>query len=101
LVDRITISSDQVRTLKAPEPLQQVQELSTLLGAAAANASRRHRNWMPCRPNSGEINEKLWEAEDQLRNFEARAIFGEEFVGVARSVYRLNDQRSSLKERGE
>src|SRR5262249_60889723 len=45
------------------------------------------------------VNEALWEAEDGLRDHEGAEEFGEGFVGLARSVYRLNDQRSGLKRR--
>ena len=43
------------------------------------------------------VNAALWAVEDQLRDHEARGAFGEDFVDLARSVYRLNDQRAALK----
>jgi hypothetical protein len=45
------------------------------------------------------VNEKLWDVEDALRVCECRTDFGENFVELARSVYRLNDERSALKRR--
>ncbi len=42
-------------------------------------------------------NEQLWEIEDQIRLREAAKDFGEEFIELARSVYRTNDKRASLK----
>lgn len=44
-----------------------------------------------------EVNERLWEVEDRLRACERRQEFGEEFIQFARSVYRLNDERASIK----
>ena len=41
----------------------------------------------------------LWEVEDQLRDHERQQDFGASFVDLARSVYRLNDQRAALKKR--
>lgn len=44
-----------------------------------------------------EVNGRLWDVEDALRGCEARRDFGDAFVGLARSVYQLNDQRAGLK----
>ncbi|WP_137703207.1 DUF6165 family protein [Marimonas lutisalis] len=44
-----------------------------------------------------EVNVALWDLEDELRQLEADAEFGERFVAAARSVYRLNDRRASIK----
>lgn len=44
-------------------------------------------------------NASLWEVEDQLRDHERQQDFGATFVALARSVYRLNDERASLKKR--
>lgn len=44
-----------------------------------------------------EVNEQLWEIEDQLRALEAASEFGPSFVALARSVYFTNDRRAALK----
>jgi Family of unknown function (DUF6165) len=46
-----------------------------------------------------EVNERLWDVEDELRGLEQDSDFGTRFVELARSVYRLNDWRSMLKRR--
>jgi hypothetical protein len=43
------------------------------------------------------VNERLWDVEDQLRLCEKEGDFSERFVGLARSVYQLNDLRTGLK----
>ena len=43
------------------------------------------------------VNAELWEVEESLRAHERMQSFGDAFVALARSVYQLNDQRSSLK----
>ena len=43
------------------------------------------------------VNSSLWKVEDLLRDFEKANSFGEEFVDLARSVYKLNDKRSYIK----
>lgn len=46
-----------------------------------------------------EINEKLWEIEDMIRDKESKGAFDDEFVQLARSVYFTNDERSAVKRR--
>ena len=43
------------------------------------------------------VNEALWEIEDRLRIKEAQGGFDQEFIELARSVYRNNDRRVALK----
>ena len=45
------------------------------------------------------VNNDLWNAEDSLREKEARTIFDAEFIALARSVYKLNDKRFAIKQR--
>ena len=44
-----------------------------------------------------DINSKLWDVEDWIRDCEKEQRFDKEFVELARSVYKLNDQRSEVK----
>lgn len=44
-----------------------------------------------------QINEALWLVEDQLRDKERDKQFDKAFVELARSVYKLNDERARLK----
>ena len=43
------------------------------------------------------INLKLWDIEDEIRDCESNADFGEKFIRLARSVYFSNDERAALK----
>ncbi len=44
-----------------------------------------------------EINKKLWNIEDRIRELEKIKDFGATFISLARSVYFTNDQRSEIK----
>lgn len=44
-----------------------------------------------------EVNKKLWEIEDELRVFENRFVFDDDFISLARMVYHTNDKRFSIK----
>ncbi len=82
-----------------------------LRGPALANVQRERdalRQTLAAQPGSVDpalvealhrTNAALWEVEDALREHERRQDFGASFVELARSVYRLNDARASLKKR--
>ena len=46
-----------------------------------------------------QVNRILWKVEDKIRNHECQKDFGENFIDLARSVYRHNDQRAAIKRR--
>jgi hypothetical protein len=44
-----------------------------------------------------EVNLRLWDIEDDIRDCERRKDFGASFVALARSVYLTNDRRAEIK----
>ena len=44
-----------------------------------------------------EVNQTLWDVEDELRLCEQQERFDDYFITLARSVYKLNDERASIK----
>jgi len=44
-----------------------------------------------------DINQKLWDIEDNIRIKEKKQEFDVEFIELARSVYIINDKRAELK----
>lgn len=44
-----------------------------------------------------EVNEVLWEIEDDIRDKESKKEFDEGFIELARAVYVTNDRRSDIK----
>ena len=45
------------------------------------------------------INEKLWQIEDDIRDEERNKQFGQRFIELARSVYVTNDDRANAKKK--
>ena len=42
-------------------------------------------------------NEELWDIEDNIRDCERAGNYSQEFIALARAVYKTNDKRASLK----
>jgi hypothetical protein len=97
LIDKITILEIKSQRITDPDKLAHVHlELATLQDSCAqlgCPSEALHRLSAELRA----VNEKLWDAEDAIRLCEQRQDFGSGFVELARSVYRLNDERAALK----
>ncbi len=98
LIDKITILEIKARRIREPSRRANVgRELAALTAAAAALPRSQELNVLT---NSlREVNETLWEIENDLRACEARGEFGPGFIALARAVYRTNDDRAELKRR--
>jgi len=46
-----------------------------------------------------EVNEKLWDIEDKIREKERQKFFDQSFIDLARSVYITNDVRADIKKK--
>ena len=44
-----------------------------------------------------EVNQDLWQIEDDIRDQERQKNFGETFIRLARAVYQQNDRRAAIK----
>lgn len=99
LIDKITILRIKFLRLKKPEAIENVNhELKTLEKILIEIPELVHS--LPLISFTSElqkINTKLWDVEDALRLHEAEQRFDQKFISLARSVYQLNDQRSTLK----
>ena len=46
-----------------------------------------------------DVNERLWDIEDRIRDKEAKQTFDRDFIELARVVYVCNDERAATKKR--
>ena len=44
-----------------------------------------------------EVNKRLWDVEDMLREYEKKGVFDRQFITFARAVYQTNNARFRLK----
>jgi hypothetical protein len=98
LIDRITILQIRVRNVTDPHKQPRIRrELESLL-SVRQHAIAARADLQDLFGELATVNEELWRIEDDLRLCERRSDFGASFVDLARSVYRLNDRRSRLKQ---
>jgi len=97
VADRISILLLKSERIPGEDARLQVRRELSALVAAWEDAGLPPRTDLAPWPRLHEVNRRLWEVEDALRRYEAEGDFGPEFVALARSVYRLNDERAALK----
>ena len=97
LVDKITILEIKKKKIKDQEKLAEVdKELISLNNTFQKNISQNAdlKNMIK---DLKEINLKLWDIEDGKREAEKNKKFDNEFIELARNVYKLNDERAKIK----
>lgn len=97
LIDKITILEIKSERMSDAEKLRNVRHELGILNAARAAHIPATAELARLEARLKEVNEALWVIEDDIRQCEADRDFGEEFVALARSVYKQNDKRAALK----
>lgn len=96
LLDKISILEIKVARLHAAEARSNAGRELAMLGEIAAPALA-HPQAASLRAQLKTLNEVLWDIEDRIREHERAGDFGEDFITLARSVYKTNDQRGAIK----
>ncbi len=97
LIDRITILEIKSARLTGEAKRANIGvELSELTAARQAAVPPSAR-LTALTGELKEVNEALWDIEDDIRALEAAGDFGPAFIELARTVYKTNDRRSAIK----
>ncbi len=97
MLDKITILEIKSERMSDPEKLANVRVELALLKETWAQAVQADEVVRRLHDALKEINEKLWEIEDDIRDKERVREFDQRFIELARSVYFTNDRRSQIK----
>ena len=99
LIDKITILEIKSQRMTDAAKLHNVRtELALLTDtwrASPFSATDIRAEWDGLR----EVNGKLWDIEDRIRDRERDGDFGAEFIELARAVYVTNDERAAIKKK--
>lgn len=95
LVDKVTILAIKAERISDPQKLTNIRAeldiLATTMKSAGIDSDSPEYNKLH------EINSRLWDIEDAIRNKEAAKTFDQDFIELARSVYFTNDERAAVK----
>ena len=97
VLDKITILEIKSERMSDAEKVANVRVELELLQETWASSVEEDSVIVDLHAQLKEINEALWEIEDDIRDKERAKEFDERFIELARSVYFTNDRRSQVK----
>tara|TARA_Y100000816_G_scaffold18762_1_gene12237 strand:- start:2683 stop:3072 length:390 start_codon:yes stop_codon:yes gene_type:complete len=97
LIDKLTILEIKKSKITDNEKLKNIQLEFELLNKKYQTKLKDTKELQVFYDALLEVNHKLWKIEDKIRILENNKEFNEEFIDLARSVYKLNDERFAIK----
>tara|TARA_B100001248_G_scaffold253217_1_gene230193 strand:+ start:1577 stop:1960 length:384 start_codon:yes stop_codon:yes gene_type:complete len=97
LFDKISILEIKKSKLKNPDEIVKVKYELNLLLKELNNSKLNSSLISSLTKDLKEVNLKLWNIEDEIREKERDKKFDEEFIKLARDVYITNDTRAKIK----
>ena len=94
LMDKISILEIKKENMKGIKLENVKKELDNLNSIVKIKNLDIDKNFLS---NLRDVNKKLWVIEDKIREKESQNKFDKEFIELARSVYKENDKRASIK----
>ena len=96
LVDKISILIIKQKNITNETKLDHVKKELDFLQKTLMNYVQQEEinNYLE---NLININSKLWNIEDDIRECERKKLFDQTFIDLARSVYFTNDERAKVK----
>ena len=97
VLDRMTILEIKLAHIKDEAKLRNVRHEHALLEQVERAALPASEKLAQLRAELKAVNQAIWDIEDRIREFERAKDFGPAFVETARSVYKTNDRRATVK----
>ncbi|MGD8559760.1 MAG: DUF6165 family protein [Gammaproteobacteria bacterium] len=97
LLDKITILEIKSERIADADKVTNVRNELRLLETIWNEYIEDDEKILSLRQKLKQINEKLWDIEDAIRDEERHKRYGDRFIELARSVYITNDERADIK----
>ncbi len=97
ILDKITILEIKQKNITDAEKLKNVAHELNLLTRTWNDHVTASEKLSQLKQQLKEVNQSLWDIEDNIRIKESKKEFDDEFVQIARSVYYENDKRAAVK----
>jgi translation initiation factor 2B subunit (eIF-2B alpha/beta/delta family) len=97
LFDKITILEIKKTKISSKEKLNDIEKELLSLNETVKKYIPNQSSISKYINDLKDINLKLWDIEDGKRAAEKNKDFGENFIELARNVYKFNDERAKIK----
>jgi len=99
LLDKITILQIKAERIDDPVKATNVNTELEMLTRIWNREVEANEEIQSMTASLKQINESLWDIEDDIRSEERNKRYGERFIELARAVYVTNDDRADAKKR--
>jgi len=99
LLDKLTILQIKCEQISDAQKLANVQVERALLQEVVDAHIPVREDVSALAVGLHDVNQELWQIEDDIRDCERLGDFGEKFISLARAVYVTNDRRAALKKK--
>ena len=99
LIDKMTILEVKLARMSDPAKLVNVRREHAMIAQTFRENVADSQALAKLISELKATNSALWAIEDDIREHERNGDFGESFVKLARSIYRINDERAAIKRR--
>jgi hypothetical protein len=97
LIDKITILEIKQANINSLAALININKELSYLGSIVKNNTEVAELIKDLKQLLLDVNKRLWKVEDDIRDKDFKQEFDSAFIELARSVYKLNDERAKLK----
>ena len=97
LIDKITILEIKKEKISNKQKLVEVNKELISLNETLKKSINDETKILNFKKDLKNINLKLWDIEDGKRLAEKNNLFDDNFIKLARNVYKFNDERARLK----
>ena len=97
LLDKISILEIKKEKIKDKDNLSYINDEYSLLKKQLENNIKIDEKLKNLFASLKEVNNNLWNIENEKRLYEKNKDFGEKFIKTSRDIHFLNDKRSKIK----
>ncbi len=97
ILDKITILEIKEQNITAADKLKNVRHELSILTNTWNDKVTASSKINQLKEQLKQVNQSLWNIEDNIRIKESKKEFDDEFIQIARSVYYENDKRAAVK----
>ena len=97
LLDKISILEIKKEKIKDKDNLSYINDEYSLLKKQLENNIKIDEKLKNLFTSLKEVNNNLWNIENEKRLYEKNKDFGEKFIKTSRDIHFLNDKRSKIK----
>lgn len=97
LIDKLTILEIKQKYIKSQNQLENIKIEYSYLSLVFKKECKNKKIVAELTGKLKKINQYLWNVEEKIRKKDFNSEFDNDFISLAKKVYKYNDKRSSLK----